>query len=96
LRNYHPKRSGDILVLFDPHYFVNDMDGGILMASNHGGPWRYDTFVPVIFAGMNFKAKQIYREIEPNDIAPTLSAIMKVKPPSGSHSSPLKEVMQSF
>ena len=57
LKNFNAKRSGDILILFEPHCFVNDMDGGAIMASNHGGPWRYDTFVPIIFAGNGLKGK---------------------------------------
>ena len=27
LRNFHPKRSGDIYVVFEPNVFINDFDG---------------------------------------------------------------------
>jgi hypothetical protein len=50
LRNFHPKRSGDVYLVFEPNVFINDFDG-LMVASTHGSPWRYDTFVPVIFAG---------------------------------------------
>ena len=50
LRNFHPKRSGDIYVVFEPNVFITDFDG-LTVASTHGSPWRYDTFVPVMFAG---------------------------------------------
>ena len=50
LRNFHPKRSGDVYLVFEPNVFINDFDG-LTVASTHGSPWRYDTFVPVIFAG---------------------------------------------
>jgi len=93
LRNFNAKRSGDILILFEPHCFANDMDGGAIMASNHGGPWSYDTFVPVIFAGNGLKGKQIFRRIRPNDIAPTLSALVEAKAPSGASGDPLVEVL---
>ncbi len=96
LNNFHAKRSGDILILFEPHCFANDMDGGMIMASNHGGPWRYDTFVPVIFAGGALQGKQIYRDIRPNDIAPTLSAIVDTKAPSGSSGEILSEILEGF
>ena len=96
LRNFNAKRSGDILILFEPHCFANDMDGGAIMASNHGGPWTYDTFVPVIFAGSHLKGKQIYRPIRPNDIAATLSTIVNAKAPSGSSGNILEEVLEGI
>jgi len=50
LNNYNPRRSGDIFIVFQPNWFINDFDG-LEVASTHGSPWRYDTFVPVMFAG---------------------------------------------
>ena len=50
LRNYHPKRSGDVYVVFEPHSFVNDFDG-LSVCTTHGSPWRYDTYVPLVFLG---------------------------------------------
>jgi len=94
LNNFNAKRSGDILILFEPHCFANDMDGGAIMATNHGGAWTYDTFVPVIFAGNHLKGKQVFTPIKPNDIAPTLCAIIDTKPPSGSNGNILIEVLE--
>jgi predicted AlkP superfamily pyrophosphatase or phosphodiesterase len=96
VNNFHKDRSGDILILFEPHYFANDMDGGALMASNHGGPWTYDTFVPVVFAGGDLEGKQIFTPIRPNDIAPTLSAIINAKSPSGSEGKILTEITDEY
>ncbi|MDF1861096.1 MAG: alkaline phosphatase family protein [Verrucomicrobiales bacterium] len=92
LNNHHPKRSGDIYVVFEPHWFINDMDG-LVVAATHGSPWRYDTFVPVIFAGFGTQAATIYREIETTSLAPTLSALLGTKSPSGSFGEVLVEVM---
>jgi predicted AlkP superfamily pyrophosphatase or phosphodiesterase len=96
LQNFNAKRSGDILILFEPHCFANDMDGGAVMATNHGGPWKYDTFVPVIFAGSHLKGKQIFKAIRPNDIAPTLSAIVNAKAPSGTDGKILTTIVKKF
>ncbi len=95
LRNYNPRRSGDIFVVFQPHCFINDFDG-LTVTSTHGSPWRYDTFVPVVFAGGRLTARRVDRTIETVDIAPTLAAIVGAKPPSGSRSAPLQEVLQGF
>ncbi|MGB3117842.1 MAG: alkaline phosphatase family protein [Verrucomicrobiales bacterium] len=93
LRNFNPRRSGDIFLVFEPHCFINDFDG-LIVACTHGAPWRYDTFVPVVFAGGNLTGQRVYRPIETVDVAPTLSAIVGAKPPSGSRTGPLLEVMR--
>jgi len=93
LRNYNPRRSGDIYVVFDQHCFINDFDG-LTVTVTHGSPWNYDNFVPVVFAGGKLAARRVYRPIETVDVAPTLSAIVGAKPPSGSRGAPLPEVLQ--
>ncbi len=93
LRNFNPKRSGDIYLVFDPNRFINDFNG-LTVATMHGSPWRYDTFIPIMFAGMGFSARQISRRVESVDIAPTLSTLVGAKPPFGSIGSPLLEVLQ--
>ena len=91
LRNFHPKRSGDIYLVFEPNVFINDFDG-LIVASTHGSPWKYDTFVPVIFAGAGLKPDSVSRSVTPYDIAPTLAAYLGVKPPSAAIGTPLPEV----
>jgi predicted AlkP superfamily pyrophosphatase or phosphodiesterase len=93
LRNFHPKRSGDIYLVFEPNVFISDFDG-LTVASTHGSPWRYDTFVPVIFAGAGLPPATVNRPVTPYDIAPTLAAYLGVKPPSGSIGTPLSEVLR--
>ncbi len=92
LRNFHSKRSGDIYLVFEPDVFINDFDG-LIVASAHGSPWRYDTFVPIIFAGAGLPAAKVNRPVTPYDIAPTLAAYLNVKPPSGASDMPLLEVL---
>jgi predicted AlkP superfamily pyrophosphatase or phosphodiesterase len=92
LHNFHPKRSGDIYLVFEPNVFINDFDG-LTVASTHGSIWRYDTFVPVIFAGAGLPAAQVNRLVTPYDIAPTLAACLKIKTPSGAFGMPLQEVL---
>jgi predicted AlkP superfamily pyrophosphatase or phosphodiesterase len=96
LRNFHPKRSGDIYLVFEPNVFITDFDG-LEVASTHGSPWRYDTFVPVLFAGYGVQppedGRPISRAVTPYDIAPTLAARLGVKPPSAAIGEPLSEVL---
>jgi predicted AlkP superfamily pyrophosphatase or phosphodiesterase len=95
LRNFNPKRSGDIYLVLEPHWFVNDFDG-LKVASTHGSPWRYDTFVPIIFAGNGLKPKTIFREVETVDIALTLSLYFRINAPSGATGAPLIEVLNRY
>jgi len=79
---FNPARSGDIFVVFEPQVFINDFDG-LEVAATHGSPWRYDTYVPLIFAGAGVPAQRISRRVHSVDVAPTLAAAVGTKPPSG-------------
>lgn len=91
LRNFNPNRSGDIFLVFVPNVFINDFDG-MVVASTHGSPWRYDTFVPVMFTGAGLRPQSVSRAITPYDIAPTLANFLGIKPPSAAVGNPLREV----
>jgi predicted AlkP superfamily pyrophosphatase or phosphodiesterase len=92
-RNFHPKRSGDVYVVQEPYWFLYEEET-IPLCAIHGSPWRYDTFVPIIFAGAGVRAQKVARPVQPADIAPTLSAVLGVKPPSGAVGAPLVEVLR--
>ena len=91
-RNFHPKRSGDVFIVFEPNWFINDFDG-LTVASTHGSPWNYDTYVPIVFAGSGLEPAVVDRRVLTVDIAATLAAYLGIKPPSGSVGNPLKEVL---
>ncbi|QIA66107.1 alkaline phosphatase family protein [Vibrio astriarenae] len=91
--NHHPIRSGDIYIVYEPNVYINDFDG-LKVASVHGSPWRYDTFVPVIFAGMNIEGQRISREVTPYYIAPTISQYLRITFPTGSAGEVLNEVIE--
>jgi len=92
LANFHPDRSGDIYVVFEPHWFVADFDG-LHVTSAHGSPWHYDTHVPIIFAGSGLSPRRVDRRVETVDVAPTIAALLRIKPPSGSLGEPLLEAL---
>ncbi|MCP4769006.1 MAG: alkaline phosphatase family protein [Gammaproteobacteria bacterium] len=92
LKNFHPRRSGDIYLVFEPNVFINDFDS-LVVASAHGSLWRYDAFVPVMFAGAGLEPATLSRAITPYDIAPTLANYLGIKQPSGAIGKPLAEVV---
>ncbi len=91
-RNFHPKRSGDIYLVQEPYWFLYS-DESIPLCSIHGSPWRYDTYVPIIFAGADIPAQRISRLVHPVDIASTLAAYLGIKPPAAAVGVPLVEVL---
>jgi predicted AlkP superfamily pyrophosphatase or phosphodiesterase len=92
LNNYHPDRSGDIYVVFSPGRFINDMDG-LSVTVTHGSPWRYDTYVPIIFAGFGIKPEVVSRRVHTVDVAITLATVAGTSPPSGAAGEVLLEVL---
>jgi predicted AlkP superfamily pyrophosphatase or phosphodiesterase len=92
LNSFNAKRSGDIFIVFEPNWFINDFDG-LTVASTHGSPWNYDTHVPVVFAGANLRPQTVDRKVLTIDVAATLSAYLGIKPPSGASGVPLIEVL---
>jgi predicted AlkP superfamily pyrophosphatase or phosphodiesterase len=92
LNNYHPGRSGDIYLVFQPEWFINDMDG-LSVTVTHGSPWRYDTFVPILFAGQGIAPQKVSRRVHTIDVALTLSIIAGTRPPSGATGEVLLEVL---
>ena len=88
---FHPGRSGDVYVMADPFWFFGYTTDGD--AATHGSRHVSDRFVPLIFAGPGVPAQTVHRPVAPRDVAPTLSAIMGVLPPSGATGQILTEVV---
>lgn len=88
--NFNLRRSGDVYVVYEPGHFIADFDG-LTVASTHGSPWSYDSYVPVVFAGWRVGAEAVHRRVLTVDVAPTLSRLLGIKMPSGAAGSPLVE-----
>lgn len=78
MNGFNARRSADVEVVLEP-YWIYPQKG-----ASHGTPFGYDAHVPVIFMGPGIRAGRYYQSITPNDIAPTLAAILEVETPSGS------------
>lgn len=91
--NFHEKRSGDVFIVFEPNWFINDFDG-LVVASTHGSPWNYDTYVPIVFAGAGLTPQTVDRRVYTVDVAATLAAFLNIKAPSASVGNVLREVTE--
>jgi arylsulfatase A-like enzyme len=89
-RNHHPARSGDVYVVQEPYWFL--FAGGPVVAM-HGSPYRYDTHVPLIFAGSIIPAQRVHHRVNPVDVAPTIAALLKIGSPALARGTVLQEVV---
>jgi hypothetical protein len=85
--SYHKKHSGDISVILEPGY-VPGSD------VSYGSGYRNYTHVPLIFYGWKIKPGESNRPISIEDVAPTLSGILRIAYPAGSTGIVLEEVVK--
>ena len=89
INNFMARRSGDITLIQD----TSTMTGNYA-AATHGSPYRYDTHVPMYFAGWNLKPKRVTRLASPEDVAVTLSSILAIGVPDKATGTILPEIAQ--
>jgi len=92
-RMYYPYRTGQIY-LVQPSNQAHGAKNTCRV--NHGSPWNYDRYVPLLFVNPHFKKSLFTREVHTTDIAPTLSVLLNIKVPSGSVGQTLPEVISNF
>jgi predicted AlkP superfamily pyrophosphatase or phosphodiesterase len=85
---FNAARSPNLVVISDP-YWIGGSSG-----TTHGSPFDYDSHVPILFLGAQIRRGNYYANVAPNDIAPTLAAILEVETPSGSVGRVLDEMLK--
>lgn len=86
---WHPKRSGDIQIVFAPGW----IDGG-KTGTTHGLWNPYDSHIPLVWYGWGIKQGKSNQEVYMTDIAATLAALLHIQMPSGSIGKPILAVVQ--
>ncbi len=90
LRNiYNPKRSGEIMVLFEPAWFQ-----GYLKGTTHGTMYAYDTHVPLLFYGWGIQKGETTATTHIADIAPTIAQLLHILEPNGSVGTPIGKALK--
>lgn len=90
IRGFHPKRSGDIMVVLEPGW----LNQGSITGTTHGSSYTYDTHVPILFYGRGVKKGSSTRPHSVTDIAPTLSMLLNISLPSGATGKPVSEMFE--
>ena len=89
IRGYNLKRSGDIVFILDSGW----LESGSIQGTTHGSGYTYDTHVPALFYGFGIKKGSSVKPHAITDIAPTISALLKIKFPSGATGEPVSEIL---
>ncbi len=88
--NINAKRSGDLQIITQPGWFAQSYATG----TDHGTPYNYDTHVPFLLYGWGVKKGETLRRTTIADIAPTISALLHILPPSGNVGNPVEEALK--
>ena len=87
---YHPKRSGNVFIFWNPGYLLSSSKTG----TSHGSSYTYDTHVPLIFWGNGIKSNTIDTHYSITSIAPTISYLLGIEKPNACFSDPIVEVVK--
>jgi Type I phosphodiesterase / nucleotide pyrophosphatase len=68
--SFNRARSGDIFFQPKPYYFSR------ASGSNHGSPYNYDNYVPLLWYGMGVKPGTYPERVGVDDLAPTLAHLL--------------------
>lgn len=90
-RGMNSKLSGDIFVELQPGWIVVNEKGNDTKNYSKNN----SIITPVFIFGNNLKNENIYRRIKITEIAPTISYILRIRPPNGSKDLPLQEVINN-
>ncbi len=79
--SFDPQRSGDLMVTFPERATLGVPQRPGSNVAGHGSVWDYDRRVPILFWWPGVTASNPSRALETVDIAPTLAAMVGVRPP---------------
>ena len=79
LHGFYPSRSGDVVMVAEPYKYIAES-----ITATHGSAYSYDTHVPTIIMGRGVNPGRYLESASPADIAPTLSALLRVTAPTNS------------
>ncbi|MFV0530634.1 MAG: alkaline phosphatase PafA [Flavobacteriales bacterium] len=88
-RGFDPKQNGDLVILLDPAYMEYYSVG-----TTHGTTYSYDTHVPNLWYGWGIKKGQTSSRKVITQIAPTVSQLIQITIPNGSHGDVLEEILK--
>ena len=94
-RGWNRHSAIDLVVIQKPLYYFQSKTTKTPNVCSHGTPYSYDTNVPLMIEGAKWVRPGRYTApAEVVDIAPTLSAILNIRPPSAAEGRVLSEALR--
>jgi hypothetical protein len=90
VNSFYPSRSGDIQLLYLPQWIEQFERGG----TTHGVWNPYDAHIPLLWYGWNIRQGRSNQPVNITDIAPTVSALLRIQMPSGCTGNVINDVMK--
>jgi hypothetical protein len=84
----HHLGRGDLIIELQPGWKINFETPGEKAKTVRNNA----VITPVVFMGNGLKPKHIYREVKATEIAPTVTHILRIRPPNASQNTPLYEL----
>lgn len=84
----HHLRRGDLIIELQPGWKLNydDPKEKVKIIRNNA------VITPLIFMGNGLKPQHIYREVKATEVAPSVTYVLRIRPPNASQSLPLREL----
>ena len=84
----HHLGRGDLIIELQPGWKINNDNPKekVKLIRNNA------VITPLIFLGSGIKPERIYREVKATEVAPTITHILRIRPPNASQSLPLQEL----
>lgn len=95
LMGYHPRRSGDILVVPNPGYYTFG-SWSTETGTTHGHWNPYDAHIPLLFYGWKIGHGATSREVHITDIAPTVCQLLHIQQPNACVGEAIAEVFDKL
>ncbi len=89
MNSYNARRSGDIYYILDAGWYPSLGTG-----TGHSAWNPYDSHIPAVFMGWGVKPGKTNKQYYMTDIAPTISALLRIQEPSGSIGKVITELIK--
>lgn len=89
-RGTHHRNRGDLLIELQPGWaidFETQNEQPVIIRNNA-------VITPLIFLGNGIKPQHIYREVKATEVAPSITHVLRIRPPNAAESLPLHELTQ--
>ena len=91
INGFNRKRSGIINYILEPQWYGGKLNSG---GTTHGTWGSYDAHIPFVLMGWGIKKGINHNPVYMTDIAPTISALLKIEEPNGNIGKPVINVFK--